>query len=60
MCWGLRPRAQLVVLVDTQYYDGAEHRYADYPITSILQASQSNTIQSGWNCSSIELRIIVV
>ncbi|EOD12464.1 hypothetical protein EMIHUDRAFT_422149 [Emiliania huxleyi CCMP1516] len=37
MCWGLKPRAQLVVLMDTQYYDGAEHRYADYPITDILQ-----------------------
>ena len=23
--------------MDTQYYDGAEHRYADYPITDILQ-----------------------
>ena len=37
MCWGLATPAQLVVLMDTQYYDGAEHRYADYAITDILQ-----------------------
>jgi len=23
--------------MDTQFYDGAEHRYTDYPITDILQ-----------------------
>jgi len=37
MCWGLTLRAQLVVLMDTQHYDGSEHRYIDYPITDILQ-----------------------
>ena len=37
MCWGLSLRAQLVVLMDTQHYDGSEHRYVDYPITDILQ-----------------------
>merc|ERR1719149_301933 len=37
MCWGLTLRAQLVVLMDTQHYDGSEHRYVDYPITDILQ-----------------------
>ena len=26
MCWGLTAQAHLVVLMDTQYYDGAEHR----------------------------------
>ena len=36
-CWGLTLRAQLVVLMDTQHYDGSEHRYVDYPITDILQ-----------------------
>eukprot|EP00965_Chrysotila_dentata_P170893 5640518-Pleurochrysis_carterae.AAC.4 len=24
--------------MDTQFFDGAEHRYTDYPITDILQA----------------------
>ncbi|KAL1529400.1 hypothetical protein AB1Y20_000349 [Prymnesium parvum] len=37
MCWGLAVQAHLCVLMDTQYYDGAEHRYMDYPITDILQ-----------------------
>jgi len=37
MCWGLAAQAHLVVLMDTQFYDGAEHRYTDYPITDILQ-----------------------
>ena len=37
MCWSLATPAHLVVLMDTQYYDGAEHRYADYAITDILQ-----------------------
>ena len=37
MCWGLSLRAQLVVLMDTQHYDGSEPRYVDYPITDILQ-----------------------
>ena len=34
---GVALQAHLVVLMDTQYYDGAEHRYTDYPITDILQ-----------------------
>jgi len=37
MCWGLTAQAHLVVLMDTQFFDGAEHRYTDYPITDILQ-----------------------
>ena len=37
MCWGLALQSHLVVLMDTLYYDGAEHRYTDYPITDILQ-----------------------
>ena len=36
-CWGLSLSAHLVVLMDTQHYDGAEHRYVDYPITNVLQ-----------------------
>ena len=37
MCWGLALQAQLVVLMDSQHFDGSEHRYVDYPITDILQ-----------------------
>ena len=37
MCWGLSLQCHLAVLMDTQYYDGAEHRYTNYPITDILQ-----------------------
>jgi len=37
MCWGMRVESQLVVIMDTQYYDGKEHRYVDYPTTDMLQ-----------------------
>eukprot|EP01027_Heterolobosea_sp_BB2_P011038 GEZU01016104.1.p1 GENE.GEZU01016104.1~~GEZU01016104.1.p1 ORF type:complete len:2151 (-),score=711.87 GEZU01016104.1:145-6597(-) len=37
MCWGMDMSAHLVVIAGTQYYDGKEHRYADYPLTDILQ-----------------------
>jgi len=38
LCWGLGALpAHLVVLMDTQSYDGAEHRYVDYPITDVIQ-----------------------
>ncbi|KAI9208743.1 Sec63 Brl domain-containing protein [Polychytrium aggregatum] len=36
-CWGIRLRAQLVVIMGTQFYEGREHRYADYPIAEVLQ-----------------------
>eukprot|EP00002_Diphylleia_rotans_P023954 TRINITY_DN471_c0_g2_i6.p1 TRINITY_DN471_c0_g2~~TRINITY_DN471_c0_g2_i6.p1 ORF type:complete len:1922 (+),score=509.87 TRINITY_DN471_c0_g2_i6:33-5798(+) len=37
LTWGLAPTAHLVIIMDTQYYMGKEHRYADYAITDILQ-----------------------
>lgn len=37
LCWGLKPASQLVVIMDTQYYDGKEHRYVDYSTTDVLQ-----------------------
>ena len=37
LCWGLGLSAHLVILMDAQHYDGAEHRYVDYPITDVLQ-----------------------
>ncbi|KAJ3338078.1 DEIH-box ATPase [Gonapodya sp. JEL0774] len=36
-CWGLNLKAQTVVIMGTQYYEGREHRYADYPITDVLE-----------------------
>ncbi|CAG8503773.1 2964_t:CDS:2 [Ambispora gerdemannii] len=36
-CWGLNLNCHLVVIMGTQYYEGKEHRYADYPITDVLQ-----------------------
>lgn len=37
LCWSLSLPAHLTIIMDTQHFDGAEHRYVDYPITSILQ-----------------------
>ena len=36
-CWGFSYNAHLVVIMGTQFYDGKEHRYVDYPVTDILQ-----------------------
>eukprot|EP00043_Microstomoeca_roanoka_P014404 m.142887 g.142887 ORF g.142887 m.142887 type:complete len:2149 (-) comp16005_c1_seq1:147-6593(-) len=37
LAWSLTLSAHLVVLQDTQFYDGKDHRYADYPVTDVLQ-----------------------
>lgn len=36
-CWGLDLQARLVVIMGSQYFEGREHRYVDYPVTDILQ-----------------------
>lgn len=36
-CWGLSLSAHLVVIIDTQYYNGKIHAYEDYPVTDVLQ-----------------------
>lgn len=36
-CWGLPMRSHLVVIMGTQYYEGKEHRYTDYPMTDVLE-----------------------
>lgn len=36
-CWGMSLEAQTVVLMGSQYYEGREHRYVDYPIADVLQ-----------------------
>lgn len=37
LCWGLTVAAHLVVVMDTQYYNGKIHAYVDYPVTDVLQ-----------------------
>uniref|UniRef100_A0A674NY69 Activating signal cointegrator 1 complex subunit 3 n=1 Tax=Takifugu rubripes TaxID=31033 RepID=A0A674NY69_TAKRU len=37
LCWGINISAHLVIVMDTQYYNGKIHSYVDYPIYDILQ-----------------------
>ena len=37
VCWELDCTAHLVIVMGTQFYEGREHRYIDYPISEILQ-----------------------
>ncbi|KZF25929.1 Sec63-domain-containing protein [Xylona heveae TC161] len=37
VCWELDCTAHLVVVMGTQFFEGREHRYIDYPISEILQ-----------------------
>ena len=38
MCWSMNMAAHLVVVMGTQYYDGAHSQGAnDYPVTDLLQ-----------------------
>jgi pre-mRNA-splicing helicase BRR2 len=36
-CWGIEPTAHCVIIMGTQFYDGREHRHADYQISDVLQ-----------------------
>ncbi|KAK7540618.1 DEAD/DEAH box helicase domain-containing protein [Phyllosticta citribraziliensis] len=36
-CWEINVNAHLVVVMNTQFFEGREHRYIDYPLTEILQ-----------------------
>ncbi|CAO2656748.1 Nn.00g055510.m01.CDS01 [Neocucurbitaria sp. VM-36] len=36
-CWEIDSGAHLVIVQGTQFYEGREHRYVDYPISDILQ-----------------------
>lgn len=36
-CWELDCKAHLVIVMGTQYFEGREHRYVDYPLSEILQ-----------------------
>ena len=37
VCWEINFNAHLVIVMGTQYYEGREHRYVDYPISDLLQ-----------------------
>jgi pre-mRNA-splicing helicase BRR2 len=36
VCWELDSAAHLVVVMGTQYFDGIENRYLDYPLSEVL------------------------
>ncbi|EPQ63005.1 Bgt-317 [Blumeria graminis f. sp. tritici] len=35
-CWELNCTAHLIVVMGTQYFEGREHRYVDYPLSEVL------------------------
>lgn len=37
LCWALSKHAHLVVIMDTQSYNGQQHMYDDYPLTDLIQ-----------------------
>lgn len=37
VCWELDCTAHLVIVMGTQYFEGREHRYIDYPLSEVLQ-----------------------
>jgi pre-mRNA-splicing helicase BRR2 len=37
VCWEIDLSAYLVIIMNTQFFDGREHRYIDYPISEVLQ-----------------------
>lgn len=37
LCWGVSTHSNLVVVMDTLYYEGKMHSYVDYPVTDVLQ-----------------------
>ncbi|KAJ4272229.1 Pre-mRNA-splicing helicase BRR2 [Fusarium torreyae] len=36
VCWELNSTAHLVIVMGTQYFEGREHRYVDYPLSEVL------------------------
>lgn len=37
LAWGVNLPAHLVIVKGTEYFDGKESRYVDYPVTDVLQ-----------------------
>lgn len=36
-CWEVTAKAHLVIVMGTQFFEGREHRYIDYPVSEVLQ-----------------------
>ncbi|WPH02522.1 Hypothetical protein R9X50_00538700 [Acrodontium crateriforme] len=36
-CWEIQSTAHFVIVMGTQFFEGREHRYIDYPISEVLQ-----------------------
>ena len=36
-CWEIDVKAHLIIIMGTQFFEGREHRYIDYPIAEVLQ-----------------------
>ncbi|EPS38856.1 hypothetical protein H072_7384 [Dactylellina haptotyla CBS 200.50] len=43
VCWELEATAPLIVVMGTQYFEGREHRYVDYPLNEVLQMFGKST-----------------
>ncbi|EWC48033.1 pre-mRNA-splicing factor brr2 [Drechslerella stenobrocha 248] len=43
VCWELDMTAPLVVVMGTQFFEGREHRYIDYPLNEVLQMFGKST-----------------
>ncbi|KAJ8969793.1 hypothetical protein NQ314_001578 [Rhamnusium bicolor] len=37
LCWAVNIFAHLIIIMDTQFYNGKIHAYEDYPVTDVLQ-----------------------
>jgi len=37
LCWQAPAPASMVIVLDTVYYEGREHRYVDYPLIDLIQ-----------------------
>jgi pre-mRNA-splicing helicase BRR2 len=46
MCYQIQMRAYLVIMMDTQLYNGKHHTYEDYPIGDVLQMVGLANLQS--------------
>ena len=51
VCWELNCTAHLVIVMGTQFFEGREHRYIDYPISEILQMFGKATHSKASNTS---------
>lgn len=37
MCWQVQCTASVVIVMGTQFFEGKEHRYVDYPLSEVLE-----------------------